>query len=126
MAIPDIAFGLNILYGIILIAFGLAMAIGTYPLVKGMVKMNHDYGVRFPQSYYSDESWLKINAYGGKLLMVWGVLIVIAGACLLLIPIQNDAIGLIVFLGLLATMVVPIVLTYRYARNFKQDKTANQ
>jgi uncharacterized membrane protein len=118
MATSDLALSLNILYGIILLFMGLFFAILTYPLMKGTVKMNHMYGVRFPQSYYSDEAWYQINVYGGKLFMVWGILLAIAGALILFIPITDYVVGLIIFLALMGTMLVPIGLTYNYARTF--------
>lgn len=123
MAIPGLVFGINIIYGIILIVTGLAMAIAAYPLIKRKIKMNHKYGVGvwgvwFPQAFYSEESWYKINEYGGKLFMIWGILIAIAGVCLMFIRIPDWA-GLIIFLVLIASLIVPIGFTYRYAKSFK-------
>jgi uncharacterized membrane protein len=118
MAIPGLMIGLNIFYSILLIGTGLVMAIIAYPLVKRKIKMNHMYGVRFPQSFYSEESWYKINEYGGKLLMIWGILIAIAGICLMFIRIE-DWVGLLIFLALIASLIVPVDFTYRYAKSFE-------
>ncbi len=119
MALSDLAFSLNLLYGFILILMGLFFAVFTFPLYRGLIKMNHMYGVRFPQSYSSDEAWYKINAYGGKLLMIWGILIAVAGTFLLFIPITDYVLGLVIFTILMATMLVPIFLAYNYARTFR-------
>lgn len=120
MAIPGLVFGFNMMYGILLIIPGLLMAIAAYPLVKRKIKMNHKYGVGvwFQQAFYSEESWYKINEYGGKLFMIWGILIAIAGVCLMFIRIPDWA-GLIIFLVLIASLIVPIGFTYRYAKSFK-------
>ncbi len=118
MAIPDLVFGWNIFYGVILLVTGLVMAIIAYPLVKRKIKMNHMYGVRFPQSFYSEESWYKINEYGGKILMAWGILSAIAGICLMFICI-GDVIGLLIFVALIASLIVPAGFTYRYAKSYE-------
>jgi uncharacterized membrane protein len=33
------------------------------------------YGVRIPASFASEEEWLRINEYGGRQLLLWGILI---------------------------------------------------
>ncbi len=48
--------------------------------------MNHFYGVRFPQSFKSDEAWYEINAYGGKALLIAAVPIFAVGLFGLLAP----------------------------------------
>jgi hypothetical protein len=126
MAIPVLIFGLNFIYGFFLLLTGLFFAALTYPLIKGMVKMNHYYGVRFPRSYNSDEAWYKINAYGGRLFMIWGVFLAIAGATIIFIPITDYVVGLGIFLVLFATIIVPISLTYIYARNFNPGPGINK
>jgi len=41
--------------------------------------MNHLYGVRIPKAFASPKNWYDINAYGGKLLLVYGVLLIVYG-----------------------------------------------
>lgn len=45
----------------------------SIPLILRKVPMNHVYGVRFTQSYKSDKAWFEINAYGGKMLLIWNL-----------------------------------------------------
>lgn len=42
----------------------------SIPLVLRKITMNHFYGIRFPQSFKSNEAWYEINEYGGKALIV--------------------------------------------------------
>lgn len=48
-----------------LICLGLSI-----PLMRGRVGRNRVYGVRFSQSFQSDEAWAAINRFGGKRLAV--------------------------------------------------------
>lgn len=45
------------------------------PLIKGRVKMNEWYGVRIPAAFASEEAWLDINRFGGRLLLFWGIIV---------------------------------------------------
>jgi hypothetical protein len=61
------------------VAVGL-LAIGSaLPLVGRKVRMNCWYGIRIPQAFESNERWFEINAYGGRLLLVWGGVIASTG-----------------------------------------------
>jgi len=51
--------------------------------------MNYLYGVRIKKSFESKENWYNINAYGGKQLAIWSILIIIAGLVCFLIPIKE-------------------------------------
>ena len=41
--------------------------------------MNRVYGIRVPEAFVSDSRWYAINAYGGRILMVYGVALVVFG-----------------------------------------------
>lgn len=47
----------------------------SVPLIKRKIKRNPWYGVRIPEAFKSEERWLEINQYGGRLLLCWGVLL---------------------------------------------------
>jgi hypothetical protein len=100
---------------------GVMVTIISYPLIKGNVKMNYWYGVRFPQSFYSDESWYKINAYGGKVLTIWGLFLVATGILIIFIPLNSRQALFAVFIGAYATIIVPIIIIFNYARRFKRQ-----
>jgi len=119
----NLILALKIIWGIVLLLTGLLVVAMAYPLIKGYVKMNHWYGVRFPQSFYSEESWYKINAYGGKVMVIWGLFMAIAGILFVFIPLDSFAAVFAVFLGIHATVTVPVIVIYAYARRFKRQPT---
>jgi len=53
--------------------FGGLLAAGSLPLVLRLVPMNRLYGIRIPKAFASESNWYAINAYGGRLLMVYGM-----------------------------------------------------
>ena len=53
--------------------FGGLLAVLSLPLVLRMVPMNRVYGIRIAKAFASDSNWYDINAYGGKVLMAYGV-----------------------------------------------------
>lgn len=57
-----------------LLAAIVAMA-AALPLIKGKVKMNPWYGVRIPAAFESEARWFEINRHGGRLLLLWGLVI---------------------------------------------------
>jgi len=58
---------------------GLLTVLVSIPLVLRMVPMNHLYGVRIPKAFFSRENWYEINAYGGKLLLGFGLFLLAVG-----------------------------------------------
>jgi SdpI/YhfL family protein len=59
--------------------FGLLLAAFSLPLVLRLVPMNRAYGIRIPEAFRSDACWYDINAYGGRLFLVYGVLLAALG-----------------------------------------------
>ncbi len=41
--------------------------------------MNRYYGIRIAKAFKSDENWYDINAYGGKLLLFYGLFLIFFG-----------------------------------------------
>jgi len=60
--------------GVGLLTAGLAI-----PLVIHKVPMNRVYGVRIAKAFASDRDWYEINAYGGKLLLGYGLFLIAFG-----------------------------------------------
>ncbi len=58
-------------------AIGVVLAVLSLPLVARKVPMNRVYGVRTPKAFASERNWYEINAYGGKLLFGYGLLLVV-------------------------------------------------
>jgi hypothetical protein len=58
---------------------GLLVTAAAIPLALRAIPMNRWYGIRIPKAFKSDRLWYDINAYGGKLLLIYGVLLVAFG-----------------------------------------------
>ncbi len=59
--------------------FGSLLTALSIPLVLRKVPMNHAYGIRIQQAFKSDRHWYEINAYGGKVFLVYGLLLTVLG-----------------------------------------------
>lgn len=51
----------------------------SLPLVRGKVPPNHFYGFRTRKAFASTGNWYRINHYGGWALIVWSLLLLVAG-----------------------------------------------
>ncbi len=56
-------------------SIGVVMVVVSIPLAARMVPRNPLYGVRTRKALASDRNWYEINAYGGKLLLGYGLLL---------------------------------------------------
>ena len=52
---------------------GLLVACLSIPLIMRKVPMNRVYGVRVCKAFVSEHNWYEINAYGGKLILAYGL-----------------------------------------------------
>lgn len=86
--------------------------------------MNYLIGVRYPEAFYTDENWYKINAYGGKVFLIWAILIVMAAILLFLLPVDNSII-LIAYIIVFATIIIPIAITHAYVKNLNDRQKCN-
>lgn len=59
--------------------FGMLLTALSVPLVLRKVPMNRIYGVRTATAFISDRNWYEINAYGGGLLLAYGLLLTAFG-----------------------------------------------
>ncbi|HOH28696.1 MAG TPA: SdpI family protein [Candidatus Hydrogenedentes bacterium] len=66
--------GLVRMCGVINIGVGLLFIAISLPLVLRMIPMNGLYGFRIPKAFISEELWYDINAYGGKQMILWSVI----------------------------------------------------
>ncbi len=58
---------------------GALLVVVSVPLVLRMVPMNRRYGIRIRKAFASESNWYEINAYGGKLLLAYGLALVAFG-----------------------------------------------
>jgi len=79
----------NVVFGLINLASALLIMGVSLPLVKRKIKMNQLYGVRIKKSFESEDNWYKINAYGGKQLIIWSIPMLFAGLICFLSPLMT-------------------------------------
>ena len=108
---------INIVLGITFIFCGALFILISIPLLKGTVKMNYWYGVRFKKSFESDENWFKINKYGSQQLIKWSVPLILIGIVTFVIPFGDNELLIIVYsLAPVYVIIPPVIKTYKYAR----------
>lgn len=74
--------GGNILCGVVFAALAI-------PMIRGHVKPNPVYGVRFSAALKSEAAWYRWNRLGGRYLLAWALVIGIVGIVCLLLPPLN-------------------------------------
>ena len=106
--------------GILNIGCALLIILVSIPLIKRKIKMNYLYGVRIKKSFESKENWYNINAYGGRQLAIWSILMIIAGLVCFLIPINDpDQILLPLLMGvgpITICIVIALIRIKAYAK----------
>ncbi len=69
----------HLIAGLLIMAFSL-------PLIWRKIGRNRFYGIRVPAALESDERWREINAYGGRVFLRWGIVVVLIGLVGLALP----------------------------------------
>jgi hypothetical protein len=109
----------NIIFGLTNIACALLIIGICIPLVKRKIKMNSWYGVRIPKSFESEENWYRINAYGGKELIIWSIPIMLSGVLCFFIPGEyqhKEILTLILGFGpLVISLMITVIRTLLFA-----------
>lgn len=107
----------NLILGFVNIFAGLLIIMLSIPLLKGKIKMNSLYGVRFAKSFASESRWYKLNRYGAKQMILWAVIIVLVGIAALFLPVQeNSPMALLLAFAPVILVLIPCVQSYRYAK----------
>ncbi len=55
---------------------GLLTVFLSVPLMMKKIPMNRAYGIRIKKAFVSDRNWYEVNAYGGRLFLVFGIFLV--------------------------------------------------
>ena len=61
------------------VGIGILTALVSIPLTLRKVPMNRVYGIRVRQAFNSPHNWYVINAYGGRLLLAFGLFLLLFG-----------------------------------------------
>lgn len=88
----------------------------SIPLVYNKIPMNRVYGVRFKQSFASEETWYKINAYGGRQLIVWSIPLLLLGVATFFLPLAEKQFWITVIACAPLIYLVPALISYMYAK----------
>ena len=112
---------MNIVLGISNLSLGLLLIVLSIPLIKRKVKMNHFYGVRIAKAFESEENWYQINAYGGRRLVAWSVVLAVIGVITFFLPLgsaehPNETLVLTVSLVPLIVIVPSVAQILRYSK----------
>jgi uncharacterized membrane protein len=116
------ALSVLIFTGACLLMIGLSI-----PLIRGRVKPNAWYGLRVSYTVDNPDVWYPANRYAGKLLLVYGLVLlgVTLGLPLLLDPDlmgpAADAYLTSITIVLLAGILIVLGLSWRYARKLAEE-----
>ena len=85
----------NLFLGFSNLACATLFIVIAIPLVQRKVKMNRWYGIRIKKAFESDDNWYQINAYAGKRLILWALVLVATGILTFFIPLQQPVLRLL-------------------------------
>ncbi len=107
---------------IIHVIVGLLVVAVSVPLVMGKVRMNPWYGIRIPEAFKSEARWLEINRYGGRLMLWWGISIMVVASLGLALPKSYWIIYAFAALAfIMAGLGVVLVCIFRYSARTRRD-----
>ncbi len=99
---------------VVVALIGLLLAL---PLLRGKVKMNRLYGVRFRRSFESDELWYAINRYGARRLILWSLVLAAVGlASPFVVNEQRILVTIVLALAPAVLYGIGCLESYRYAQ----------
>ena len=88
----------------------------SIPLSKGRIPMNRWYGVRFRESFESEENWRRINAYSARQLIYWSIPLLLIGIVTFFLPLKDRAALAVLLACAPLLLIVPAVISHRFAR----------
>lgn len=103
--------------------FGLLMLGLAIPLIRRKIRPNGAYGFRYASAMNDPEIWYPVNAYGGRLMAIYGGVIVAAALLLAWLLPQNEGAYVLLMTLLMLGGLVPItILTYRLTRTLARQQ----
>ncbi len=108
---------------VMFVGTGLLLAALAIPLIQRRIRPNGWYGFRTPSTLRDPELWYDANAYTGRLLLVYGVVVVISAILAALIPdITIDGYSMVMLVVTMFGISVLLFLCWNFLRTYK-DKT---
>lgn len=87
---------------------GILLAAISVPLVLRRVPPNHVYGIRIPEAFSTESRWYDINAYGGRLFLIYGIALAAFGVLAQDLAPPPESLGSAVFIT--GPLLVPLLL----------------
>ncbi len=98
---------------------GIVFVIAGIPLILRWVPPNQIYGFRISKKVFRPEVWYPVNAVGGWMLLVLGLVLAGLGVALPHIPIESELFKLNIVGGIaLVGVVVMSIVSYAYLGRF--------
>jgi hypothetical protein len=79
-----------LLLTLLFVGMGILLIALAIPLIQGRVKPNWYYGFRTPRTVNNPDLWYPANAYAGKLLVGFGIVVIATSVVFALIPGINE------------------------------------
>jgi len=105
----------NVLLGLSNPGCAVLMILLAIPLVHCKVKRNRWYGIRIKKAFESDENWYQINAYGGRRLILWALVLAVVGIVAFSVPLEGLALRLVLACAPLI-VIVPCIEVVIFAK----------
>ena len=101
--------------GIVDAISGVLAILLALPLLRGKVKRNPFYGVRFPAAFRSEDAWLEINRFGARRLIAWSIPLILLGLAAPVLPREHRDWAIWVFSLAPLIFLIPAFESWRYA-----------
>lgn len=106
----------SLLLGLFNLVVGLVVVLFSIPMAQGKVSMNHVYGIRLAKSFESEGDLDRMNRFGGRQFIIWGVVLMLLGAVFLFLDLDSS-LESIILLGLTPLMlIIPALRIVSYAK----------
>ena len=106
----------SITLGISNISIAVLIILLSIPLVRRKVGMNKLYGIKIKKAFESEENWYKINAYGGKQMILWSIPLLLLGIATFFLPLEGNEPMIIAVACAPLILLVPIITGCAYAK----------
>ena len=106
----------NITLGISNLFVATTLILLGIPLTQQKVSMNKTYGVRIKKAFESEENWYKINAYGGKQLVLWSIPLGLPGVSTFFLPLDGNGFMITLIACAPLIVLVPAIMSCIYAK----------
>lgn len=106
----------SLLLGMFNLVVGVVVVLFSVPMARGKVSMNHVYGIRLAKSFESEENWDRMNRFGGRQFLIWGIVLMLLGVVFLFLDLDSS-LEYVILLGLTPLLLfIPALRIVSYAK----------